>query len=240
MRILRIAIIDDDEMDLGHLRDVIETYVESRNLLVEIDVFSSGETFMKSFRPKKYEVIFIDNYIGNGLGIDFARKARAMDDKTEFVFVSMSPEFAVSSFDVRALHYLIKPATPEAISEVFNRLWRHTPEPESPMIEVTTDRHPILIPIKSIRYIQILNKTCCIYGEEEIQVHIGLEKMMELLPPDEFIRTHKSFIIRLDCIQSMNLNEFILEGNVTIPIGRAYQKQCKSAYIEYFANKRTK
>ena len=237
MRALQIAIVDDDANDLNHLRDVLESYADKRNIDMEVDAFSSGSDFMRDFHPGKYEMIFFDNYIGNGLGIDFARAVRRQDEEVEFVFVSMSPEFAVSGFEVRALHYLIKPATPEAIEAVFERIWKHTPKAEDPMIEVIFERHPLLISVRSIRYIEVVNRTCFIYGEKECQTHVPLKKLMETLPPGEFIRTHSSYAVRLSCIRSMTRTEFVLDDGKVIPIGRAFN-DCKSAYIEYLTDKK--
>ena len=236
MRTLRIAIVDDDEKDIGHLRDVIETFAETRSMDIAIDAFSSGSDFLQAFQPGKYKLVFFDNYIGNGLGIDFARKARALDEEAEFVFVSMSPEFAVSGFEVRALHYLIKPATVGAIEKVFDRLWKHAPTADEPMLEVVCDYRPIRIPIRSIRYIEVINRTCRIHGKTEIETLSQLEKLLEPLPPGEIVRTHRSFAVRLSCIRAMNKNEFIMDDGKVIPIGRTYN-DCKSAYIEYLTNK---
>lgn len=236
MRDVRIAIVDDDANDLRHLRDVLETYADPRNIEMEIDAFSSGSAFIRDFQPGKYEMIFFDNYIGKGLGIDFARIVRTQDEEVEIVFVSMSPEFAVSGFEVRALHYLIKPATPEAIEGVFERIWKHTPKVEDTMIEVIFERHPLLISARSIRYIEVVNRTCYIYGEKECQTHVPLKKLLETLPPGEFIRTHSSFAVRLSCIRTMDKTDFILDDGKAIPIGRAFS-DCKSAYIEYLTNR---
>ena len=232
---MRIAIVEDDERDMEQLRDVVDAYAGSRDIPVRIDTFSSGPDFLKAFAPKKYALVFFDNYIGTGLGIDFARRAREQDAEVEFAFVSMSPEFAVSGFEVRALHYIIKPATPEAIATVFDRLWNHTQKPENPMIEVVSDYRPVLIPARSIRYINIEDKICIIHADSDVRVHMQLEKLMELLPPNEFVRTHRSYAVRLDCIKTMNPNGFELKDGVSVPIGRAYQS-CRSAYIEYFAD----
>ena len=214
---MRIAIVEDDEQDMENLRSVVDTYTGARGISIEIDTFSSGTDFLHTFTPQKYGLVFLDNYIGSGLGIDFARAARAQDEKVEFVFVSMSPEFAVSGFEVRALHYLIKPATAEAIAEVFERLWKHAPKPEDPMIEVICDYHPILVPAHSIRYIEAANKMCVIHAQKEIQTYMNLETLVELLPPAEFVRTHKSFAVGLACIRAMNQNDFILNDGRTIP-----------------------
>lgn len=234
---MRIAIVEDDEKDLEHLRGVVDAYAGSRNMPVQIDTFSSGEDFLRAFEPKKYALVFFDNYIGNGLGIDFARRTRAQDPEVEFAFVSMSTEFAVSGFEVRALHYIIKPATPDAIGAVFDRFRNHTQKAESPMIEVVSDYHPVLIPSQSIRYINVEDKTCIIHADTDVRVYMRLEKLMELLPPDEFVRTHRSYAVRLDRIQTMNPTGFVLKDGDAVPIGRSYQS-CRSAYIEYFADRR--
>ncbi len=237
MSALRIAIVDDDANDLNHLRDVLETYADARDIGMEVDTFSSGSDFMRDFQPGKYDLIFFDNYIGKGLGIDFARTVREQDEEVELVFVSMSPEFAVSGFEVRALHYLIKPATPENIEKMFERFWQHRVKPEEPMLEVIRERHPIMIPVRSIRYIEVVNRTCYIYGEQEFQTNVPLKKLMESLPPDEFIRTHSGYAVRLSCIRTMSKTEFIMDDDKAIPIGRAFN-DCKSAYIEYLTNKK--
>ena len=233
---MRIAIVEDDEKDMEQLAAVLDAYTGGRGLAVEIDAFSCGEDFIRAFEPQKYTLVFLDNYIGNGLGIDIARKARALDQTVEFVFVSMSMEFAFSGYEVRALHYLIKPATPEEIDKVFERLLRNAPKTEEPMIEVTCDYQPVLIPADSIRYIEVADKACIIHGEQEIRTYMRLGNLLELLPPDDFIRTHRSFVVRLACIQSINRNAFALKGGGSVPISQSYHNDCKRAYIEYLAH----
>ncbi len=236
VRALRVAIVDDDPKDLGHLRDVLETYAETRNMDMEVSAFSSGSDLMKVFQPGKYELIFFDNYIGNGLGIDFARTVRAQDAEVEFVFVSMSPEFAVAGFEVRAMHYLIKPATLEAIEKVFERFLKHSLKSDAPMIELTFDYHSVMVPVRSIRYLEIIGRGCCVHGEKDFQTNATLKKIMEELPPDEFVRTHSSYAVRLSCIRTMTKTDFVLDNGEVIPIGRAFN-ECKSTYIEYLTKK---
>jgi len=233
MNTMRIAIVEDEKKDMLQLTGVLTAYAENHGLTIAIDTFSSGESFLRAFEPEKYKLVFFDNYIGNGLGIDLARKARTLDAEVEFVFVSMSMEFALSGYEVRALHYLIKPATPDEIEKVFERLLKRTPKPQEATVEVICDYHPVLIPIKSIRYIEAVNKACVIYGEEEFKTYMRLVNLMELLPPEEFIRTHRSYVVHLPSIQSMNKDDFTLKDGRTVPISQSYHNDCARAYIEY-------
>ncbi len=232
---MRIAIVEDDERDMKHLVSALDAYACGHGLTFNIDTFSSGEDFLRAFAPQKYRLVFFDNYIGNGLGIDLARKARSRDADVEFVFASMSMEFALSGYEVRALHYLIKPAMPEDIEKVFERLSRITPQSEAPTIEVMCDYHPTPIPVNSIRYIEVVDKACIIHAEKEFKTYMRLGSLLELLPPEDFIRPHRSFVVRLASIQSMTPKEFTLKGGGTVPIGQSYQNDCIRAYIEYRA-----
>ncbi|MBQ9365910.1 MAG: response regulator transcription factor [Schwartzia sp.] len=237
---MRIAIVEDEEKDMAQLRVAIEIYMAEHEFNVAIDTFSSGTDFLRDFSPKKYELIFFDNYIGDALGIDFARKARSLDEAVEFVFVSMSPEFAISSYDVRALHYILKPVTPDSIDQVFDRFQKHARKPETPLIEVMKNYHPVLIPIQSIRYFEVTHRTCLIHADEDVSVFMSLDDLMERLPPEEFIRTHKSYAVRLDAIKEMGNNEFILKCGATVPIGRTYQNVGKIAFLKYLVDKQGK
>lgn len=240
MNTMRIAIVEDEEKDMLQLTGVLNAYAGNHGLTFAIDTFSSGEAFLRAFAPKKYTLVFFDNYIGTGLGIDLARKARALDADAEFVFVSMSMEFALSGYEVRALHYLIKPATLPEVEKVFERLQRTAPKPGGAMVEVVCDYHPILIPVDSIRYIEVVDKACIIHGKEEVKTYMRLGALLELLPPDDFIRPHRSFAVRLACIQSMSRNEFALKEGGSVPISQSYHNDCKRAYIEYRAHSQRK
>ncbi|MBR1759726.1 MAG: response regulator transcription factor [Schwartzia sp.] len=232
---MRIAMVEDEEKDRKHLSDVLCTYAERNGLALEIDAFSSGEDFWRAFEPQKYALVFLDNYIGTGLGIDLARKARALDPAVEFVFVSMSMEFAFLGYEVHALHYLLKPATMDEIDKVFARLPKNEPEPEDTMLEVVSDYRPMLVPAKSIRYIEVIDKVCIIHAAEDIKTYMPLGNLAELLPPDDFLRTHRSFVVALGSILSMGKNEFALKGGGTVPISQSYRSDCQRAYIEYLA-----
>lgn len=232
---MRIAIVEDDEKDLRQLTDVLVAYAAAHDLSVEIDTFSSGENFLRAFEPQKYTLVFLDNYIGNGLGIDLARKARALDAAVALVFVSMSMDFALSGYEVRALHYLIKPATPEEMEKVFERLPQNGPEAKEAAIEVICDYRPILIPADSIRYIEVVGKACVIHAEKDVKTYMPLGSLIDRLPPDDFIRTHRSYVVRLSCIRAMHKNEFTLKDGVVVPISQSYHNNSHRAYIEYLA-----
>ena len=233
---MNIAIVEDDKMDMARLRQILETKCKEAEEDSAVDCFSSGEDFLRAFAPGKYGLIFFDNYIGGTLGINLARKVRAMDPGAALVFVSMSTEFAVSGFEVQALHYLIKPVTPDEIDKVFDRLRNMAAPPEPKTIELMSEHQTMTISIDSIHYIEVLDKACVVHGSgHDCKTYLSLEKLLALLPENKFLRTHRSYVVNLSCIGSMATSAFTLKNGEKVPIGRAYQSECKKTYIQYLA-----
>ncbi len=233
---MNIAILEDDPQDREHLRLLLETYAEESGLRIAVETFSAGEKFLRAFRPGKYGLIFFDNYIGNGLGIDVARKVRLMDNEADIVFVSMSAEFAIVGFEVRALHYLIKPVTLQEIERVFER----RKEKEAPLsasegfIEVKTEYDTITLPIDAIEHIEVMGKTCLIrHGGKTTKTYMSLERLAECLPSGRFLRTHKSYLVNVRFVKVMERTSFRMKDDTQIPIGRSHLVACKREYMKY-------
>lgn len=237
---MNIAILEDDKRDIENLRQLLETYAEKNGLLMAIETFSVSEKFLRAFEPGKFDLIFFDNYIGSGLGIDVARKVRLMDNDVDLVFVSMSAEFAISGFEVRALHYLIKPVTFNELEQVFERRKEKdlpvSEQEEEACIDVKTEYETVTLPIDEIEYIEIVNKICTIHhGGMQTNTYMSLEKLTEHLDASRFLRTHKSYIVNVAFIKTMGKNSFLMKDGTEVPIGRIHIVSCKRDYMKYLA-----
>ena len=236
---MNIAILEDDQQDMDHLRLLLQTYAEKHDLPMTVETFSVSEKFLRAFGVGKYDLIFFDNYIGSGLGIDVARKVRLTDKDVDIVFVSMSAEFAISGFEVGALHYLIKPVAISELEQVFER-WKKKAVPTPPretFLNVATKNETFMLPINEIEYIEVLDKICTIHHNgTKTAAHMSLEKMTEHLSASKFLRTHKSYVVNLDFVKTIGKTSFRMKAGAEIPIGRMYLVSCKQKYMEYLAD----
>lgn len=234
---MRIAIVEDDRIDMSQLRCTLEAFCRESGIPYELDGFTAGEDFLAAFSAGKYEMIFFDNYIGETLGITLARHVRQADSEAALVFVTMSPDFAVESFDIGALHYIMKPVTREGIAKVFER-WKAVRNTPGPMVELVVNRVPVHIPADSIQYIETADKNCIIHCQkQELKVHLPMDKLAEQLPMDRFLRPHRSFIVSMNYIKRMNDHAFLLENGETVPVSRLAWAEAKSKYMEYLLKK---
>ena len=235
---MRIAIVEDDRIDMSQLRCTLEAFCSESGIPYELDGFTAGKDFLAAFSAGKYEMIFFDNYIGETLGITLARHVRETDTEAALVFVTMSPDFAVESFDIGALHYIMKPVTREGIAKVFERWKTVRRNASGSVLELIINRVPLHIPTDSIQYIETLEKICSIHCQtQEIKTYIALDKLMEQLPEDSFLRPHRSFIVNMDFIEKMKDHAFLLKNGESVPVSRLAWAEVKRKYMEYLLKK---
>ncbi len=96
---LQIAICEDLPEELARLRGILEQSKISH----EIEYFASGETFLAGFQLHRYDLIFMDIYMGGMTGIETAAEVRKIDSKVAIVFTTSSLEYALESYRLGAM-----------------------------------------------------------------------------------------------------------------------------------------
>lgn len=120
---MKIALVDDDHCSLEHLTKLISRQLDlmgdSRR---RIDTYCSGEEFLESWKSGAYDLIILDIFMGEILGIDVAHKIRETDPDVRLAFCTSSNEFACESYEVNAHYYLQKPVSEQNIKRMLDRL----------------------------------------------------------------------------------------------------------------------
>lgn len=75
---MNIAILEDLQTDYETLRDIVTDYMFRQNVKYELDWFKTGETFLGDFTREKYDLLFFDMLLGDGMtGIETAKSVRS-------------------------------------------------------------------------------------------------------------------------------------------------------------------
>lgn len=120
---MRIAIVDDDGQERSLLRARLpET--------AEIAEFSDGAAFLEEARRQPFGVVFLDIYMPGQDGMQTARALRAFDTGCLLVFTTTSTDHALEGFQVRALHYLVKPYSAGEIDRLMEEIRARLPQEE--------------------------------------------------------------------------------------------------------------
>ena len=127
---MRIAIADDLAAERALLKDRLEQQLHRRNVQADILESESGEKFLEAVRKAPFTAAFLDIYMNGMTGMEAAKELRKTDTDCLLVFTTTSTDHALEGFQVRALHYLVKPFTEEDIDALTDELLARVPQPE--------------------------------------------------------------------------------------------------------------
>ena len=107
---MNIAVCDDNTIERKIIITVLHEYATSHSLHFDITEYGSGMDLLYDIQEGvDYNLIFLDIIMDELNGIDVAYKIRETDTKSSIAFLTSSPDFAISSYDVDAAGYLLKP-----------------------------------------------------------------------------------------------------------------------------------
>lgn len=236
---LSCFIIDDEPLALG----LLEGYVTKTPFLELTGKFSSAVAAVESVREKAPDVIFLDIQMAELNGMEFAR---LVPEKTRIIFTTAFEKYALESYKVNALEYLLKPFSYSDFLQAANKAlqWQQINEKaisekgknSTDCIYVKSDYRLIQIQLPKILYVESLKDYLKIYLEGEVQPivsHITMKAMEEMLPDQLFMRVHRSFLVQKDKIKVVEHNRIVF-GKTYIPVSDSYKES-----FQEFLDKRT-
>jgi two-component system LytT family response regulator len=225
---LSCFIIDDEPLALG----LIESYVKKTPFLELTGKFSSAVAALEPVRSAPPDVLFLDIQMAELNGMEFAR---IIPEKTRIIFTTAFEQYALESYKVNALDYLLKPFSYADFFLAANKAlqWHQFCDkvisvPGKNTIDciyVKSESRLVQIPLSGILYIEGLKDYLKIYLEGEIQPvvsHITMKAMEEMLTEDLFMRVHRSFIVQKDKIKVVDHNRIVF-GKTYIPVSDSYK-----------------
>ena len=238
--ILTCSIIDDEPLAVS----LLESYARKTPFLDLKGCFNSALEAIPALREEPVDLLFLDIQMPELSGLEFSK---LLGEETRVIFTTAFDRYAVDSYRVNALDYLLKPISYADFLAAANKALRwhkltrgrkeSTPpaegtapgiaptEPES--IFVKSEYKLLQIELRKILYIEGLKDYVKIYVEGEPRPVLSLMSMKsleEMLPPDRFVRVHRSFIVQPEKIKVIERNRIVF-GKAYIPISDSYKQR---------------
>lgn len=231
---LKIAICDDEQNQQEYLISKVSEWARKYGHLCEINTFPSSEAFLFEYSEKKaYDILLLDIEMKEMSGIDLAKRVRSENEDVQIVFITGYPDFIFESYDVGALHYLMKPVSEEKLHAVLDRAIKSLGKAEKRLM-VSFDRQTEYIPFSEIMYLEVqMNYTVIHTRTAEYKMKTSLSDIEKQLD-DGFFRCQRSFIVNLAQVQKIKSNSIVLKSGETVPISRGMSEQIGKAIIQYF------
>lgn len=237
---MNCIIVDDEPL----AREAIEILTNDIAYLSLAGTFNNASSAAKFIDEHPVDLIFLDIQMPGITGIEFAR---TIPKKTLVIFTTAYTEYALDSYEVDAIDYLIKPIEPERFRKAADKalsyhslLLQEEKENIEPIADeyffVKSDRKYFKVSFEDILFVEGLKDYVILQLEEQrIITRMNLKAMFELLPKQLFMRVNKSYIVNTAHIEAFDNNDIFIKTH-EIAIGSSY----RDSFFEEFVMRKRK
>ena len=223
---VRYLIIDDEH--IAH--DIIKNYCDMLPKMKLMKHCYDAIEALDYLSTNSIDLIFLDLNMPKLKGFDFLK---TLPNKPKIIVTTAYKEYALEGYELEITDYLLKPFSFERFLKAVNKaihIKENNPVTVQP-IENTQSDHIFLssnkkhfqVKTSDIHYIEAAgNYSKVVLKNDSILVRDKISSLLEKISPEKFIQVHKSFIVAIEHINSLEGNR-ILIGNNTIPIGKMYK-----------------
>jgi len=220
----KCIIIEDEPL----AQNILKKYIADHPSLEVVAVYSDALEAQKILTEQNIHLIFLDINLPKLSGINFIK---TLLHPPLVIFTTAYPEFAVEGFELNAVDYLLKPfsfelflkAVNKALEKLSTPVSQHTNTNQSSFVFLKADKKIYKVDLDTIYYIEATGDYMkVVTGSGQFIINETMKKLQEQLPPDSFIRVHKSFIISRNKIKYIEGNYVQVEDK-SIPIGATYK-----------------
>lgn len=236
---MKIAICDDDKRELLFIRQLVDEFLSCDFMEYKIEVFSfeSSIQLMNQLESGKHFDIFLLDVVMPGMnGMELAAKIRSKDAVAKIIFLTLSSEFAVKSYSVGAFNYLLKPVRKNELFSVLEKACYDICCNLKEYIIVKTQNELSKVFFNTLIYVEVIGRTVYFYQKNGIVV-VSANSISQvedkLLIDKRFIKPHRSYIVNMDYIKTLERDGFVTLSNQFVPISRNVYKAVKQAFFEY-------
>ena len=210
---IKVMLIEDEAGLRLLLRRIIEKHREFE-VVAECEELTEA---VLAFNRQRPEVVFLDIGIKGQNGIECARILTDLNPKVKIIFATAYTEYMSEAFELYAFDYLVKPFDLERVKRTLNRIVEQMLpreyEPEEKIVRSEYRQDKLLVKgkesmsfihIPDIVLIQRENNATVIYTEKDSYVtSVSMAELEKKLDPEQFLRSHKSYIINLSRIRKV-------------------------------------
>lgn len=238
---LNCAVIDDEFLARQYIKD----YIKKLPFLNLVGDYNSPLLVIEEIKDKKIDILFLDIEMPDISGLDFLK---TLNPQPYVILTTAYKEYALDGYEHNVADYLLKPFSFDrflkAVNKVVNKIQKEKahlnldkgPEiNQKPLIEKTyliirADRKLYKINYNDLIYIEGQKSYVTFHtSERKITALITLKELEEILPENQFVRIHKSFIVSIKDIDTFEGNLLELCG-IKLSIGSSYREKVEKIF----------
>ena len=241
---MRIAIVDDLETERAQLKTRLARQLRLCGTEAQLLEFESGESFLAAEKEQRFTAAekeqrftaaFLDIYMHGMSGMDAAKELRKTDADCLLVFTTTSTDHALEGFQVRALHYLVKPFSEEELSALLAEMLARLPRPE-PVLTVKVSGSDVRLCYRDIisaeHFAHLINiRTTAL---KTLVTRQSFKVFTEPLKKDpRFFVCGRGMIVNLEHAADFRDGAFCMTDGSSVYVSQELLKPARQAFMEF-------
>lgn len=235
---MQLAVCDDNVDELSNMIQLISLYRTSKNFNCEYVVFANGFDLISALeKGSRFDIYCLDIIMPGFMGIEVAKEIRGFDKTAPILFITSSPEFAIESYSVKAVNYILKPISKEKLFHTFDELLEQLKakkEEASIIIKSNTGIQNILI--SNLVFAEVIGRNVFYHlcSGRVIECTESFSPVCGILQKYGcFLKPHRSYLVNMKYVDTIDQHQITLQTLSSIPIAQGKAKEIKKQYLNY-------
>ena len=230
---MRIAICDDDRATADYIASQVSVWAMGQDDPVTADIFPSAEAFLFCYaEDKDYQLLLLDIEMGEQNGIDLAKTIRRENEEVQIAFITGYPDFMAQGYEVSALHYLMKPVSPEKLFALLDRAKRSLAR-EKRAVLLPLEGESLRLLVEDIQSVEAFDHHLEVTTAQEVhRVKLTLREMEGMLG-NTFVCVCRGCLANLRHIRRITRIDVELDNGKVLPVSRRNYNDVNKAMLRY-------
>ncbi len=222
----RCVIVDDEPLAI----EILETYLSQLKEATLVATFTDSVEAFSFLQRNQVDVVFLDLHMPMLNGMELVRN---LTTKPAFIITTAYREYAVEGFELDVVDYLVKPIAFPRFLKAINKVMQgnapavpvSTPMPaeNGQTLWLKVDKKLVPVTVESILYIESLKDYIrVVTPSQKLVSYHSLQAILDKLTTAQFVRIHKSYIVQVTKVNSIEGN-MVHIANEVLPIGRSFR-----------------
>lgn len=235
----KVALCDDNGEERTHTGTLLREYARTRPG-TSIRVFSSGQQLLLAEDSAEFDLYILDVVMPKMSGIELGVRLREQKCRGAIIYLTVTPEFAVNSYEARAFYYLLKPVDPQRLFEVMDQALAETERKRNVCITVKTKNGSRLLEGEEIAYVELTERVARYHlsdgtALDSVMLRRSFRSELEpLLRYPEFVPCGASFVANLRYVTGVDKGGLQICNETQIPLPRGQMSKLRQQWMDYW------